>query len=81
LNSPCCSIVAISGSASSTRPSIAGTEISSVVRRPQSSALEKPAWSVLTWWRESEGRITVPSATPNTPSGNSSSRSLCASQD
>ncbi len=60
---------------------MAGTAISRVVRRPQSSALEKPALSVLTWWRASAGRITVPSATPNTPSGSSRKRSASDSQD
>ncbi len=48
VNAPCWNRVATSGSASSTRPSIAGTAISNVVRSPQSKALENPAWSVLT---------------------------------
>ena len=52
-----------------------------LLRKPQSSARENPCESVLTWCRDSEGRITVPRATPNMPSGNSSNRSLCASQD
>ncbi len=80
VNLPYWNSVATSGWLSSISPSIAGTAISSVVRRPQSNALEKPAWSVLTWCRDSAGRITVPSATPNTPSGNSRKRSACDSQ-
>ncbi len=72
--------MATSGTDSSMSPSIAGIAIISVVRSPQSSAREKPAWSVLTWWRDSVGRITVPSAMPNTPSGSSRKRSACDSQ-
>ncbi|MNI45935.1 hypothetical protein D3C73_1003770 [compost metagenome] len=81
MNWPCWKIVEISGSASSSRPSIAGTEISRVMRRPQSSEREKPSRSVLTWCRASAGRITVPKATPNTPSGSSRKRSASDSQD
>ena len=80
VNLPYWNSVATSGTLSSIRPTAAGTAISRVVRRPQSSAAENPAASVLTWWRESAGRITVPSATPNTPSGSSKKRSAWESQ-
>src|SRR3546814_12965002 len=43
--------------------------------KPQSSAFENPSGSVEAWRPERCGRITVPIATPNIPSGNSSSRS------
>ena len=61
--------------ASSIRPSPAGTPTSIAVRMPQSSEALYPEASASAWRRDRCGRITVPSATPNRPSGNSISRS------
>ncbi len=73
---PCWNNVAINGSAHRIRPRQAGTPISRHSRKPQSSARENPCGSVEAWRPDRCGRITVPMATPNMPSGNSSSRSV-----
>jgi hypothetical protein len=57
------------------RPIAAGHAISSTSRSAQSSVAEKRSGDDVACCSESRGRITVPSATPNTPSGNSMSRS------
>ena len=74
-NSPPWKSVASTGSASSASPVAAGHAITSTRRSAQSSVAEKCSAEEVAWCSASRGRITVPSATPNTPSGNSMSRS------
>src|SRR3546814_5691244 len=78
--STCWNRVAISGSAHSINPRHAGTPVSRHSRKPQSSAFEHPSGSVDAWRPERCGRITVPIATQNMPSGHSSSRPVYYSQ-
>jgi hypothetical protein len=75
VNSPCLNSVATSGSASMIRPMVAGALISSTQRSAQSKVAENRSGVAAACSLDSRGRITVPSATPKMPIGNSTSRS------
>ena len=68
-------MVAVSGTASSISPTVAGTVTSTVRRSAQSSVELKCCGDFSTWCADRPGRITVASAIEKTPIGNSTSRS------
>ena len=57
------------------RPTVAAVPTSTTQRSDQSRVREKASGSASACFWERLGRITVASATPNTPSGNSTMRS------
>ena len=63
------------GSASNTKPNVAGNPMSSTNFSPQSNDLEKAIKSSVAWFFDRLGNITVATATPSMPNGNSTKRS------
>ena len=63
------------GSAKKMRPKAAGVAMMKTQRKAQSMVLEKALAEAEACFLDKLGKITVASAIPNTPSGNSTSRS------
>ena len=69
------------GAASTPSPTAAGVAISATSRSAQSRVSENAADDAAACWRDRCGRMTVASAIPSTPRGNSTIRSEKYSQD
>jgi hypothetical protein len=68
------------GSASIMRPMVEGTVNKNINRMARASSARNPIICPATTKRDSSGSVTVPSATPNNPSGNCISLNAIASQ-